>query len=531
MTNLSFCLKRMAPHIDEKYMTDTKPGQVLGIRILESDSPADFISSDYVYIGNIKNVMRAATIYDKDEVVTMIASSSDDRVIFLPVRKVNLVAMDYTLPELFNQLNNILEVYSSWDKIITDTVYKGEGINGLISRCGDYLNAQVMLFNTGYHLLAGSFSETFTSRFSSEVCLAEFLCYDTVLRLEERLAECEDGEKENFYHFTPDNEDTEVFLRHIYIDNVVAATLMIIMKTVPDEYDMFHLTNQLAAVIKSFAGESFSGIKVGSNKLGALISDIHQKKNLSPIELRDRLTNLEYKLRNYIRCIVIRFTDDVNEPPYEEVLRKISFLFGHCNTALYKKSILVIYSDDAKTHQLPGVLYNPDFNNLLEEYNAIAIVSSSFKNYGKFESVYLLCRRLGRILRKMTFHNDYGRVYPYEEFAIYVSIDMAAKQFADSMGSTDIILLSDPAIITLYRYDTEHNSNLCDVLFHYLSRGRSVSETAKALYMHRNTVQNKIAKISQLTSLDLADGNVGQRLLYSCQIIRYYTEYLGQSLN
>ena len=131
----------------------------------------------------------------------------------------------------------------------------------------------------------------------------------------------------------------------------------------------------------------------------------------------------------------------------------------------------------------------------------------------------------------MTFHNDYGRVYPYEEFAIYVSIDMAAKQFADSMCSTDIILLSDPAIITLYRYDTEHNSNLCDVLFHYLSRGRSVSETAKALYMHRNTVQNKIAKISQLTSLDLADGNVGQRLLYSCQIIRYYTEYLGQSLN
>ena len=107
----------------------------------------------------------------------------------------------------------------------------------------------------------------------------------------------------------------------------------------------------------------------------------------------------------------------------------------------------------------------------------------------------------------------------------------AAKQFADSMGSTDIILLSDPAIITLYRYDTEHNSNLCDVLFHYLSRGRSVSETAKALYMHRNTVQNKIAKISQLTSLDLADGNVGQRLLYSCQIIRYYTEYLGLSLN
>ncbi len=530
MTNLSFCLKRMTPHIDEKFMTDTKPGQVFGIRVLDENTRASDLSADYVYIGNLQDVMRAAASYDKEDGITMIASQSDDRSIFLPVKKVNLVAVDYSLPELFNQLNSILEVYSAWDRIITDTVYRGEGVNELIARCGDYLKAHIMLFNTGYHLLAGSFSQTFTSHFSSEVCLSEFLCYDTVIRLENRLKECKDGEKDNFYHFIPSDEDTHVFLRHIYIDGMAAATLMVIMQTVPDEYDMFHLTNQLVAIIKSFEGARFAGSTVGSNRLGALINDINEKKSLSPLELSDRLANLEYKIRNYIRCIIINFSADVEDPPYEEVLRKVSYLFGNCNTALYKRSILVIYSDDAKMHQLPDVLYNPDFNNLLEEYHGIAVVSASFRQYGKFESVYFLCRRLGRILRKMSLHSTYGRVYPYEEFAVYVSIDMAARQFADSLGSTDIILLSDPAVITLYRYDADHNSNLCDVLLNYLSFGRSVTDTAKALFMHRNTVQNKIAKIAQLTSLDLTDGNVQQRLLYSCQIIKYYTEYLDQEL-
>ncbi|MBR5337962.1 MAG: helix-turn-helix domain-containing protein [Lachnospiraceae bacterium] len=530
MTNLSFCLKRMAPHIDEKFMSDTKPGQVLGIKILDENFKPSELSAEYVYIGELSNVMRAAVSYDNDGVITMISAKAEDRAIFLPVKMVNLVAMDYTLSELFNNLNAILEVYSAWDRIITDTLYKGEGINGLISRCGEFLEAQVMLFNTGYHLLAGSFSDRFTSHFSSEVCLAEYLCYDTVIKLEQRMAECEDGEKENYYHFMPSDEDTQVFVRHIYIDGVAAATLMVIMQAVPDQYDMFYLTNQLASVIKSLAGSRAAGIDVGSNKLGALVSDIHKKRHLSTLEITDRLSNLEYKLRNYVRCININFNDDDYDPPYEEVLRKVSFLFGQCNTALYKNSILVIYSDDAKTHQLPDVLCNEDFNNLLEEYHAVAVVSGSFRHYDKFESVYLLCRRLGRILRKMTFPNIYGRVYPFDEFAIYVSIDLAAKQFADSLGSTDIVLLADPAIITLYRYDKEHNSNLCDVLLNYLSHGRSVSETAKALFMHRNTVQNKIAKISSLTWLDLSDGNVQQRMLYSCQIVKYYTEYLGQTL-
>ncbi|MBE6015090.1 MAG: PucR family transcriptional regulator [Lachnospiraceae bacterium] len=530
MTNLSFCLKRMTPHIDEKFMTDTKPGQVHGIKILDSNNNNLLISADYVYIGELKDVMRAATEYDGEEVVTMISAAAEDRSIFLPVKKVNLVAMDYSLVDLFNQLNGILEVYSSWDRIITDTVYNDEGINGLIARCGEFLDAQVMLFNTGYHLLAGSFSKTFTSHFSSEVCRSEFLCYDTVIKLEKRLEECEEGDKDNYYHFIPSDEDTHVFIRRIIVDGMAAGIIMIIMQTVPDEYDMFHLTHQLAAVIRSLSGEKFMGSMVTGSRLGSLIADIHQKRPISELEVVDRLSGLEYKLGTYIRCIIISFNDVDYEPPYEEVLRKVSYLFGNCNTALYKNTILIIYSDDKKTHRLPDVLYYSDFNTLLEEYHAIAVVSGSIRHYEKFKPVYLLCRRLGRILRKMTFHNSYGRVYPFDEFSIYVSIDMAARQFADTLGSTDIILLTDPAVITLHRYDKEHNSNLCDVLLNYLSAGRSITQTAEALFMHRNTVQNKIAKITQLITLDLSDGNVQQRLLYACQIIKYYTEYLNQEL-
>lgn len=529
MTNLSFCLKRLAPHIDEKFMCTSKPDSVLGIKILDGPSFSGELSSDYVYLGDVKDIMAAAMSYKGSSIITMITTHSDNRSDFVPVSKVNFIATDYNLASLYNQVSSVLEVYSNWDRIITDTLYKDEGIHGLISRCGEFLDAQVMLFNNGYHLLAGSFSKNFTSHFASEVILSEYLCYNTVLRLEERLAEC-GGEKDNFYHFIPSDEDTEVFIRRIFIDGHAVATLMLIMNEVPEEYDMMHLTNQMVAVIKSLSGQNATSSMVVADKLGSLIADIHERRNISPIEITNRLTNLEYPLRKFIRCIIINFTNPAEDFPYEEVQRKVSFLFGHCNTTLYKKTIIVIYSDDIKTHQIPEVLYHTDFNALLEEYHAVAVVSNSIRHFGKFEPIYVLCRRLSKILRSMSFSSSYGRVYPYNEFSIYLSIDFATRQFQLNIGSTDIVLLADPAIVTLHRYDRDHNSNLCDVLLTYLSHGRSITQTANTLFMHRNTVQNKISKISQLISLDLADGTVQQRLLYSCQIIKYFTEFLGQDI-
>ena len=40
--------------------------------------------------------------------------------------------------------------------------------------------------------------------------------------------------------------------------------------------------------------------------------------------------------------------------------------------------------------------------------------------------------------------------------------------------------------------------------------------------MHRNTVLNKLKKIKELTELNFDNENLRQRLIFSCQILRYY---------
>ena len=46
--------------------------------------------------------------------------------------------------------------------------------------------------------------------------------------------------------------------------------------------------------------------------------------------------------------------------------------------------------------------------------------------------------------------------------------------------------------------------------------------TANAMYMHRNTINNKVNQIKKLIQLNLDEPRLSQRLLLSCQIMRYY---------
>lgn len=109
---------------------------------------------------------------------------------------------------------------------------------------------------------------------------------------------------------------------------------------------------------------------------------------------------------------------------------------------------------------------------------------------------------------------------------MYCVIDLCVQRYLEIEGNDDVLYLVHPAVILLTRYDSQHNSNLRDVLYYYLLNDRNLVKTAAATYMHRNTVINKVNKILDLLQLDLEDGNLRQRLMFSCQFIRYYENVL-----
>lgn len=62
-------------------------------------------------------------------------------------------------------------------------------------------------------------------------------------------------------------------------------------------------------------------------------------------------------------------------------------------------------------------------------------------------------------------------------------------------------------LITIRIYDNKHGTQLLDTLSSYAEHGGSVTNTAEALFIHRNTLRQRLGRVEQLLGMELS-GNV-----------------------
>ncbi|MGI6255757.1 MAG: PucR family transcriptional regulator [Acutalibacter sp.] len=137
-----------------------------------------------------------------------------------------------------------------------------------------------------------------------------------------------------------------------------------------------------------------------------------------------------------------------------------------------------------------------------------------------------ICQMLRHMLRLRQRLGREDVLCQLDQYQMMIVIDYCVQEYVQRNGHQDICYLAHPALVHLARYDLRRGTNLRQVLYQYLLFGGNIQRTAAALYMHRNTVQNKLKKIGEMVSLDLSDGLLCQRLLLSCQLLEYAEKVL-----
>ncbi len=89
------------------------------------------------------------------------------------------------------------------------------------------------------------------------------------------------------------------------------------------------------------------------------------------------------------------------------------------------------------------------------------------------------------------------------------------KLAGDKSFGTELL---HPGLTRLKRYDERHGTDFYNTLYQYLLAERNVVATAKALFIHRNSMIYRLQRIQQLLDVDLDDPNMRLYLLLSYQI-------------
>ncbi len=69
------------------------------------------------------------------------------------------------------------------------------------------------------------------------------------------------------------------------------------------------------------------------------------------------------------------------------------------------------------------------------------------------------------------------------------------------------------AVQRLKHYDDQHGTELCDTLLTWLANDRNTAATADKMFLHRNTLMNRIKRIEEVMDVDLNDMNVRLRVV------------------
>jgi DNA-binding PucR family transcriptional regulator len=102
-------------------------------------------------------------------------------------------------------------------------------------------------------------------------------------------------------------------------------------------------------------------------------------------------------------------------------------------------------------------------------------------------------------------------IYTFEDYGIYAMFRTVSER-------EDLSRYLHPALPILSDYDSNNGTQLELTLYTYLKCACSTTDTADALFLHRNSVIYRLHRIEDLCDIDLSDTDTGFRLRLSFAI-------------
>ncbi|MGI5915376.1 MAG: helix-turn-helix domain-containing protein [Anaerolineae bacterium] len=101
--------------------------------------------------------------------------------------------------------------------------------------------------------------------------------------------------------------------------------------------------------------------------------------------------------------------------------------------------------------------------------------------------------------------------YFYEQMGLY-------RLLAELRGCDELRRFYEETLGALVLYDREHNTDLVHTLKVFFDENANVSQTARALYVHRNTLNYRLQRIIEIIGLDLNDAEARLTLQLALKI-------------
>lgn len=184
----------------------------------------------------------------------------------------------------------------------------------------------------------------------------------------------------------------------------------------------------------------------------------------------------------------------------------------HCQCFIYRNELIVIFhtiKGDNETVDIMNERLRSSLNSIRMELGGRCGYSEAFSGIEEFMMLKFFYNQAHMAMEQIA--GEKKKICGYKEIALTALChSISENPFMQSIYHRSLRILK--------KYDQENDTMLYSTLKKYLENEQNAVQTAKELFIHRNTLINRLSRIQQLTNLDLSDVDTRIRLLLSYQI-------------
>lgn len=242
-----------------------------------------------------------------------------------------------------------------------------------------------------------------------------------------------------------------------------------------------------------------------------LLDNDHMKKEL--IEERLQYINLKIKENIFVFVAILMNEYALNKVHLNYLCNELELVIPNNKCILYQDRLVMIISQNHNKNPFSDETFNV-LTRFLEINHMVGSISRRFSNICAIKEHYQQACDAARIGMHLEPEKSY---YEYAPYGIYNLLDITSN-------SRDLHNFCEPMLLELIEYDKKHQTNYTHTLYTFIMSNQDPVTTAHKLAIHRNTIDYRINKISNLSDINIKDADVILSLNLSFKILIYLGE-------
>lgn len=388
--------------------------------------------------------------------------------------------------EIFNKILTIFHDFEIWDKNFHLTLLRGGTMQDLLNLSYNIMTHPMVILDGNFSLLGEFRTDEIDDVVIDEILTAGYVTPQAMTRLRQdgliSTSENVANPLINYYCITAHDCYYSMMYRFTANNHIVGYAL-IFRNRVHPKTNYLYLMNMVAENLQLFfQQERYTGHSFQEN-YETFLTNILDSPAIPQKQFEDQLSYIPgLTMRGYFLLAQLTYSN-ISELPLSFLSWNLRNSFSSIKPFVYENRIYMLKTNTGVTsnHQFFMPEEEALFKNLLKKHDFYCAVSNPFFSLMDLPVAVTQCRETIKL-------NP-----PVQNQFLYFD-NVTFQYILANLKKDSIKLMESPHYQLLKQYDLEHHTNLCEIYIKYLKNNGNINQTASEIFMHRNTVFNKIKK-------------------------------------